>query len=292
MTAGLKILTGILLVLIAFSFFSCGSKKLILEKHGVSYDGKDGQVVSYQDLRRLYDAQSYQTLYDLLEPVPEMNIEDYFIHFLLIQSGVQLKRQDHLEKAYGGSARRYFYLGLLAYDEGRYADAAAYFKLLKSKDPAVDYFIGSALLFSGERMEALGYLMLSRRWKTPWPYLALASYYEMEKDQTLSLENLAQAENETYDFEKNLATDIQVKKGELLFLKQNYEEALFYAMQVYERDKEKSLSLIDPGEIYLAWGKSAEAEAFWKKASEDVQVSDEIKQFLLKKLQILKSIEQ
>ena len=87
MTAGLKILTGILLVLISFSFFSCGSKKLILEKHGVSYDGKDGQVVSYQDLRRLYDAQSYQTLYDLLEPVPEMNIEDYFIHFLLIQSG-------------------------------------------------------------------------------------------------------------------------------------------------------------------------------------------------------------
>ena len=37
-------------------------------------------------------------------------------------------------------------------------------------------------------------------------------------------------------------------------------------MQVYERDKEKSLSLIDPGENYLALGQKAEA-AFWKKAS-------------------------
>ncbi len=280
------------LFLLLFFLASCGTKKLVLQKHGVSYTDKDTQVVSYQDLRKLYDAKDFKTLYEILEPVPQMETEDYFIDLLFIQSACYLNQKSFLESAYKKSSKRYFYLGTLAYEEGRYDDAAAYLKLLKSKDPVVDYLIGSSLLFLGKRVESFGFLMLSRKWQAPWPYLALATYYSITQTQNQILAYLSQAEKETYDFEKNIINDIYLKKGDVLFLQKKYEESLFYALKVYDFSKEKALSFLDPGEIYLAWKKNEQAEEFWKKASQDHSIKEELKEHLLQKLKVLENIKE
>jgi len=279
-------------MMVSFFLFSCGSKKLVFSKDGQSDSRKEEIIVSIKDIRKLYDSKNYKELFDILQNITEMkDMNDYMLHFFLIHTAFVLDRTSKIEAYYLKSNIAFFYKGVISFEKNDYDSAIKFLKISKENNPVVLYLIGASYFFKEDRTMALGYLKLSLDGSdTPWPFLTYASLLELSGNTENALIYLDKAMNKTYDFENNLIADILAKKTNILFNKNDYEGALFHAMQLYQRDKLKALTLTDPGDIYLAEGKIKEAIDFWNKNLNDLQMPDYIKSLITSKLEVVKRI--
>ncbi len=270
-------------------FFSCSSKRLVFRKDGQSYEEGKEIVLTYKDLRKWYDKKDYNNINEALYPILNMKkMKDYFVHFLFIESSYKLDRLSDINKFYNNSDMKYFYKGLIEFEKGNYGNAAKYLLLDKSNKPIVNYFIGTSYLYKEKIALALGNLILSKNWEdTPWPYLNLASIYQIKGKNDKALDYLEKALDNSYDFETNLAIDVLAKKTELYFNQRNYDEALYYAKQIFVKDKQKAIYLADPGDILLGAGKKQKALVFWKKVLNDPGISIDIVKLINKKIEVL-----
>ncbi|HCL56948.1 MAG TPA: hypothetical protein DHW82_08065 [Spirochaetia bacterium] len=319
-----KTIQFFLLLFLLFTFFSCGSKRLVFETKGEGYEGQNEKVVTYKDLRKLYDVKNYSELYKLLLPVIEMKgVNDFFIHFLLIESAFFSGHISDIEDYYLNSEYKYFYKGMLEFEKNSYIYAVKFLKQMKYQDtPVIAYFIGVSYFFlpltqndevkkiiSSELFPeqktihsdifketqglAAGYLLLAKNWsEAPWPYLMLSTLYEEKKEYGKALEFVEKALENTYDFENNILTDILLKKTEILLKKESYSEALSSSLLLYQRNKEKTLMISDPGDIYLLAGEKDNAIKFWSDVLKDNTISEPTRKLIQDKLSILEKVEQ
>lgn len=284
-----------LYVLLVFSFlmFGCSpSATVVVKKGGVSHKEGDKTVFSVQTLRQWYDAKDYEKIYDELQAVAsEKEIKDYFVHFVFLEAAYYQDKIANFSELYAKGNKKYFYLGVLAYEKSDYDIALRYFRLIKERPPLVQYLIGSSYFYEKSYSLALGYLMLSRNWSNaPWPHLSLASLHMVRKRYRQATSTLKTALSNTYAFEKNVSLDIKTILAQVYFLRKMYKESYFYAMEVYRDNPSKILSSLDPGDILLAWKKRRKAKAFWKKAILRAELNSSLKNLLRKKLEILKEL--
>jgi len=275
----------------ALFLLGCGSKKLVFSKEGLSDSKKEEVVVGFKDLRKMYDSKNYKDLFQILTGITEMpDMNDYFIHFLLIESAYVLDKLSTIEDYYTKSKYAFFYKGLIAYERADYETAIKFFKVSKEKNPVVSYFIGASYYFKNDKPMASGFLKISLDWDYPWTYLTYASIFENTGDNDTALKYLNKAQDKTYDFENNLIIDILSKKSQIFLNKNDYDASLFHAKQIYEKDKVKALTISDPGDIYLASGKVKEALEFWKKNLSDIQLPEHIKTLIQNKVEVIEKI--
>jgi len=199
---------------------------------------------------------------------------------------------DSIREYYLSSPYKFFFQGMEAYLDAKYEVATKYFVLADKDNPVIQYFLGSSHLFMEQYAQALGYLLLARNWENaPWPYLGLAFIYEMKEKASEALSNLDQAKGNTFDFEVNLVIDIMVKQTEILFNQRKYDDALFIAKKIYERDLEKAIIMADPGDILLGAGKKEQARVFWEKVQQEQKISEKARILVKNKLDVLELIE-
>jgi predicted negative regulator of RcsB-dependent stress response len=284
------------ILITGFVFFlsACGAKEIVIKRGGISYDTEKKVVVSYQDLRKWYDQRDYDRIYDTLSPVIDNGgIDNYFVHYILIEAAYQEKETGNIQEYYLKSHLKHFYQGATAFHQERYGIALDYFKLIKTKDPVVHYLIGTCYLFRKEYPLAQAHLRLAQNWENaPWPYLNMASLMEIRKEYDASLKYLDQAMDYTYDFEKNLMTDILIRKTDIYFQRRNYQEAYFYSDRAYQEDPQKTLTYSDPGDILLAWGKQAQAKSFWNEALQNLNLSNDLQTLIRNKIEIVEMLKE
>lgn len=277
---------------ISLLLYSCSSQKVVFQKTGEGYEINRQKVIVEKDLRRLYDEKKFNELYDLLfilTKIPEIN--DYYLHFLLIEAAYYTNRINSISQFYKNSPYRVFYEAIIEFQKGNYTQTIKYLKTIKENNPVLFYFMGASYLFLKDYPMAISYLTLSEKWQHPWVFFALSSYYEIKKNYPQALFYIEKALDYTYDFETEIITEIFIRKTDILMEKYSYEEAINAALQLFQKNKEKTLTFIDPGDIYLIIGKKKEALQFWNKVLNDPTLSESTRELVRSKREALLKIE-